>query len=98
MNEIKIIPGIILVLLVVFSILSLFDPTRVMKGLSLWPRFLRRAFKSIPFSPKSEEALDLLINNQDLYIKKYGIQLQILRVTGFLGIIIAIVSLCRILG
>lgn len=89
---------VILLLLSTFSTICFFNPILILKGLSFWPIFVKKMFKSINLSPRSEEALNMLIKDEELYIKQFGFQLQILRLTGIIGLFIALISFCRIFG
>lgn len=87
---------IIIVFLFFIGISLFFAPLSALKFLMLWPRFLKK-YLNLNFSSKGDEILKLLDENPTSYHERYKGQLDLLRVTGGVAILIALATSCGLL-
>ena len=82
---------IIIAGLITFGCFLLFAPIRAIKISILWPKFLKKHLR-LNFSPQEEEIITLLDANPSGYQLKYKYQLDLLRVTGGMALVIALAA------
>ena len=82
---------IIIVDLTTFGCFLLIAPISAIKISILWPKFLKKHLR-LNFSPKEEEIITLLDTNPLGYQLKYKNQLDLLRVTGGIALVIALAA------
>ena len=82
---------IIIAGLTTFGCFLLIAPIRAIKISILWPKFLKKHLR-LNFSPQEEEIITLLDANPSGYQLKYKYQLDLLRVTGGMALVIALAA------
>jgi hypothetical protein len=85
-----------LIILGVAGISCIFFPLKVIQIVSYWPRFLSTLFGKRIIGPKLRDTLDLMENDPLSFEQKYNLQLQILRVSGYIALGIVLLSLCML--
>lgn len=84
-------------LLLFMSIVCIFTPIKFVQALFIWPRIIKH-ISGIEFPAGGDEILSMVYKEPSLYMTKYKKQLEVVRLMGFIGIIIAVVALCKLLG
>jgi len=85
------------VIVLVISIVCIITPVRFVQILFLWPLAIKHLF-GINFPAGGDEILSSVYEDPSGYKMKYKGQMELVRIMGFIGIVISIAVLCKSLS
>ena len=94
----KIIYLLILILLFIFGFFCVNNPFSIARLIALWFRFISgSSFEKYKKDNAQIEEVFVLIEHQNHYVEKFSNQIQIIRLSGFTAIFVAMIGACIIL-